>query len=138
MKALITGGNGFIGSNLIKRLLSEGHEVVSIDDLSTGLKEYEVNGCTYVYGYIENLMFWKGDTFDICYHLAALSRIQPSFDDPADTFRVNAGGCSVVAEWAPQDCPAHLPPPQNCWGSEQHFCLLLRCLFRSRDLCNLQ
>jgi UDP-glucose 4-epimerase len=100
MKALITGGNGFIGSNLIKRLLSEGHEVVSIDDLSTGLKEYEVNGCTYVYGDIENLMFWKGDTFDICYHLAALSRIQPSFDDPADTFRVNAGGCSVVAEWA--------------------------------------
>ena len=100
MKALITGGNGFIGSNLIKRLLSEGHEVVSIDDLSTGLKEYEVNGCTYVYGDIENLMFWKGDTFDICYHLAALSRIQPSFDDPSETFRVNAGGCSVVAEWA--------------------------------------
>ena len=100
MKILVTGGNGFIGSNLIKRLLSEGHEVVSIDDLSTGLKEYEIEGCTYVYGDIENLMYWKGETFDLCYHLAALSRIQPSFDDPAETFRVNAGGCSVVAEWA--------------------------------------
>lgn len=100
MKILVTGGNGFIGSNLIKRLLSEGHEVISIDDLSTGLKEYEIEGCTYVYGDIENLMYWKGESFDLCYHLAALSRIQPSFDDPAETFRVNAGGCSVVAEWA--------------------------------------
>lgn len=48
MKILVTGGNGFIGSNLIKKLLSEGHEVVSLDDLSTGLKEYEVEGCNYV------------------------------------------------------------------------------------------
>jgi len=103
MKILVTGGNGFIGSNLIKRLLKEGHDVVSLDDLSTGLKEYEVEGCNYVYGDIENLMYWRGDNYDLCYHLAALSRIQPSFDDPADTFRVNAGGCSVVAEWAKQN-----------------------------------
>ena len=34
MKILVTGGNGFIGSNLIKKLLKEGHEVVSLDDLS--------------------------------------------------------------------------------------------------------
>ena len=103
MKILVTGGNGFIGSNLIKKLLKEGHEVVSLDDLSTGLKEYEVEGCNYFYGDIENLLYWKGESFDLCYHLAALARIQPSFDDPADTFRVNAGGCSVVAEWAKQN-----------------------------------
>ena len=59
MKILVTGGNGFIGSNLIKKLLSEGHEVVSIDDLSTGLKEYEVDGCNYVYGDIEELLYWN-------------------------------------------------------------------------------
>ena len=47
MKILVTGGNGFIGSNLISRLMDEGHEVSSIDDLSTGLKEYEIDGCDY-------------------------------------------------------------------------------------------
>lgn len=92
MKILVTGGNGFIGSNLIKRLISEGHNVVSLDDLSTGLKEYEIEGCDYVYGDIEHILYWKGDKFDLCYHLAALSRIQPSFDDPMETFRVNSGG----------------------------------------------
>ena len=103
MKILVTGGNGFIGSNLIKKLLSEGHDVVSIDDLSTGLKEYEVDGCNYVYGDIESLLYWKGESFDLCYHLAALARIQPSFDDPMETFRVDTQGVLVVAEWARQN-----------------------------------
>lgn len=99
MKILITGGNGFIGVNLIKKLLNEGHTVVSIDDLSTGLREHEVEGCTYYYGDIQTLTYWKGDSFDICFHLAALSRIQPSFKDPVETFRVNSNGTQVVAEW---------------------------------------
>ena len=102
MKILVTGGNGFIGSNLITRLISEGHELVSIDDLSTGLKEYEVKGCTYKYLDIENVKL-MGDDFDICYHLAALSRIQPSFEDPTETFRVNTGGCQSVADWAKEN-----------------------------------
>ena len=38
MKTLVTGGAGFIGTNLIKRLLSDGHNVVSIDNYSTGKK----------------------------------------------------------------------------------------------------
>jgi UDP-glucose 4-epimerase len=103
MKILVTGGNGFIGSNLIKKLLKEGHEVVSLDDLSTGLKEYAVEGSNYVYGDIENLLYWKGESFDLCYHLAALARIQPSFDDPMETFRVDTQGVMVVAEWARQN-----------------------------------
>ena len=103
MKILVTGGNGFIGSNLIKKLVAEGHEVVSLDDLSTGLKEYEVDGCNYVYGDIENLLYWKGESFDLCYHLAALARIQPSFEDPMETFRVDTQGVMIVAEWARQN-----------------------------------
>ena len=39
MKCLVTGGAGFIGSNLTNRLIDDGHEVVVIDDLSTGKKE---------------------------------------------------------------------------------------------------
>jgi UDP-glucose 4-epimerase len=100
MKILVTGGAGFIGTNLIKRLLKEGHEVVSLDDYETGLQENEVEGATYVTGDIESLMYWKGEDFDLVYHLAALSRIQPSFEDPTECFRVNAQGSQVVAEWA--------------------------------------
>lgn len=99
-KILVTGGNGFIGSNLIQRLVDEGHTVVSLDNLSTGFKENEINGCRYVYGDVENALYLRGDDYDLCYHLAALSRIQPSFEDPSETFRVNTIGSQTVAEWA--------------------------------------
>ena len=100
MKILVTGGAGFIGTNLIKKLLSEGHKVVSLDDYETGTQENEVEGATYIMGDIDSLTYWKGEGFDLCYHLAALSRIQPSFEDPTETFRVNTQGSQVVAEWA--------------------------------------
>lgn len=100
MKILVTGGNGFIGINLIKRLLLEGHTVTSLDNLSTGLKEYEVDGCNYIYDDIEVLSNWDGTSFDLCFHLAALSRIQPSLKNPTETFRVNTAGCQSVADWA--------------------------------------
>ena len=44
MKILVTGGAGFVGTNLIKRLLLDGHKVVSLDNYSTGLKENEQEG----------------------------------------------------------------------------------------------
>jgi len=100
MKILVTGGAGFIGTNLIKRLLIEGHEVHSLDNYDSGLVENHIDGCNYVRGDIESVLYWKGDNFDLVYHLAALSRIQPSFEDPAETFRVNTIGTQCVAEFA--------------------------------------
>ena len=43
MKILVTGGAGFVGTNLIKRLVTNGHEVVSLDDYSTGTEDNHVN-----------------------------------------------------------------------------------------------
>ena len=100
MKILVTGGAGFIGTNLIKRLLNEGHEVHSLDNYDSGLIENEQEGCNYITGDIAQIEYIKGDSFDIVYHLAALSRIQPSFDDPTETFRVNVEGTRAVAEFA--------------------------------------
>jgi len=54
MKILVTGGAGFIGSNLIERLLKEGHTVVSLDNYDSGCKENEKEGCHYWSGDIEN------------------------------------------------------------------------------------
>ena len=47
MRCLVTGGAGFIGSHLIKRLVADGHKVVSIDNYCTGKTENEQIGCQY-------------------------------------------------------------------------------------------
>ncbi|HBU27576.1 TPA: hypothetical protein DEB00_00475 [Candidatus Uhrbacteria bacterium] len=99
MNILVTGGNGFIGHNLVKRLLVEGHFVASLDDLSSGMKENELSGASYIYKDIENIHELGGD-FDVVFHLAAHSRIQPTFLNPTEAFRVNVGGTEAVCEWA--------------------------------------
>jgi len=48
MKVLVTGGAGFVGTNLIKQLLEDGHTVISIDNYSTGLKSNHQEGCVYI------------------------------------------------------------------------------------------
>jgi len=99
MKILVTGGAGFIGSNLIKRLKDEGNRVVCLDDYSTGDRSTHIEGVKYINADIETIEYIKGE-YDICYHLAALSRIQPSFDNPTECFRVNVKGTQAVMEWA--------------------------------------
>ena len=91
MKFLVTGGVGFIGTNLIKVLLKDGHEVVSIDNYSTGKKENEQEGCKYFK--VDICDYKSFDNFiedaDLVFHLAALPRIQPSFKYPSITFKTN-------------------------------------------------
>ena len=100
MKILVTGGAGFIGTNLIERLVKEGHTVVSLDNYDSGLEENHITNVKYINADIETIEYIKGDDFDLCFHLAALSRIQPSFENPTDTFRVNVRGTEAVCEWA--------------------------------------
>ncbi len=100
MKIMVTGGAGFIGTNLIERLVKEGHEVVSIDNYDSGVVENHIDNVKYINADIETIEYIKGDDFDLCFHLAALSRIQPSFENPTDTFRVNVRGTEAVCEWA--------------------------------------
>ena len=96
---LVTGGAGFIGSNLIKRLLKEGHSVTSIDNYDSGLESNHHNSVIYKNDDIEKISFMP-QHFDTIYHLAALSRIQPSFENPEETFRVNVSGTQKVCEFA--------------------------------------
>ena len=96
---LVTGGAGFIGMNLIKVLIKNGHNVTSIDNYSTGKKSNEFNDARYIDDDIENIVKLNSE-FDTCFHLAAQSRVQPSFDNPRETFRVNVTGTMRVLEWA--------------------------------------
>ena len=101
MNILVTGGAGFVGTNLIKRLLKDGHNVVSIDNYSTGKEENHQEGCQYVKADIRDIVSY--DTFmenpDVVYHLAALPRIQPSFEYPALTLEVAILGTLNLLEW---------------------------------------
>ena len=102
MKILVTGALGFVGSNLCKRLISEGHSVYGLDNYEIGTKENEVEGVRYFPWDIEQIIYSNGTEIDIVFHLAALSRIQPSFEQPSETFRVNTAGTEAVCEWARQ------------------------------------
>ena len=84
MRTLVTGGAGFIGTNLIKRLLKDGHEVVSVDNYSTGKKENHQEGCRYWdfdLSESRNAVLERNE-YDIIYHIGALARIQPSIKEP--------------------------------------------------------
>ena len=101
MNIMVTGGAGFIGTNLIKRLLKDGHNVVSLDNYSTGKKENEQEGCKYYDVDIRDAVDF--DFFmekpDVIYHLAALPRIQPSFEFPALTMEIGMLGTMNILEW---------------------------------------
>ena len=68
MKVLVTGGAGFIGTNLIKKLISEGHDVHSLDNYDSGTIDNHVDGCNYHTGDIENIGLMDRD-FDKVFHL---------------------------------------------------------------------
>jgi UDP-glucose 4-epimerase len=96
MRCLVTGGAGFIGSNLVDRLIAKNVEVIVIDDESAtenskfywnkNAKNYKDDICNY--NNIEHLF----KNVDYVFHLAAQSRIQPSIVDPTKTLKVNCEG----------------------------------------------
>ena len=99
MKILVTGGAGFVGSNLIEAL-KDNHEVVSLDNYEIGSKENHVKGVTYLEADIVDIQNILINDFDLCFHLAGLSRIQPSFENPYNTFKSNTIGVQTVLDWA--------------------------------------
>ncbi len=103
MKSLVTGGLGFVGSNLVDMLVSMGDEVWVIDDISSESSslKYRNVSAKYIIDKVENIQEkLKGKSFDRIFHLAAKARIQPSFDNPTEYFNSNAYGTSELMEFA--------------------------------------
>jgi UDP-glucose 4-epimerase len=105
MKALVTGGAGFIGSHLVEKLLQGGHEVTVIDDLSTGsVKNLQSVRDNKRFGFVQDTVRNAGtmDTLikkcDVVYHLAAAVGVQLIVDEPVRTIETNIHGCEVILE----------------------------------------
>ena len=99
MKILITGGAGFVGTNLIISLKQKGHTLVSIDNYSIGQRNNHIEGVAYLDMDVNEIGSIQND-FDLIYHLAGLSRIQPSFENPSETFHANTSSTNAVLEFA--------------------------------------
>jgi UDP-glucose 4-epimerase len=105
MKTLVTGGLGFVGSNLVDMLIELGDEVWILDDLSSesssiSNKNFEANLIVGKVEEIKRLFDFQENGFDRIFHLGAKARIQPSFDNPTDYFNSNALGTSEVMGFA--------------------------------------
>lgn len=99
MKTLVTGGCGFIGGHLVDRLVSDGHEVTVIDDLSADNDQFYVTGGV-KYAHIsileDHLIDRYFDGVDYVFHCAADARIQPSIINPTHAVNVNVLGTLSV------------------------------------------
>ncbi len=100
--ALVTGGCGFVGYALSQKLIENGYDVDIVDNLSIGgeAKNPKVIGAHFLGGDIRAMENIKDKSYDYIFHLAALSRIQPSFEKPQQTFSVNVDGTKQVVEYA--------------------------------------
>ena len=122
MRILVTGGAGFLGSNLTVKLLKSGHEVLVIDNLSMGKLE-NLSACTGKPGYrfIEadvthsETFDQLDDNFDCIVHLAAFKI--PRYGKALDTLQINYRGTEMVLEYARKlSCKCVLASTSDVYG----------------------
>lgn len=110
-RVLITGGAGFIGAHLARRLLADGHEVTLADDFSRGVRDREFIEIARHAELIEADLTrpWTGPrlnrSYDAVYHLAAVVGVANVMTDPARTLRVGVACALRLADW----CRVHEP-----------------------------
>ncbi|HYI38106.1 MAG TPA: SDR family NAD(P)-dependent oxidoreductase, partial [Thermoleophilaceae bacterium] len=108
MRALVTGGSGFIGSNLVDALVARGDQVSVIDNLSTGRRE-NLDGAIANGAELHEVDVRDADevsavvakaTPEVIFHMAAQIDVRKSAADPMNDMQVNVGGTINVLEAA--------------------------------------
>ncbi len=102
---LVTGGAGFVGSNLCKRLVADGHHLISLDNYFTGSRDNHVEGVEYREGHTKDIAKLVTEDIDIIYHLGEYSRVAKSLEEPQLVWDMNTiGTLSVLEFWRAQKC----------------------------------
>ncbi|WP_405519768.1 UDP-glucose 4-epimerase GalE [Streptomyces canus] len=96
MKYLVTGGAGYVGSVVAQHLLEAGHEVVVLDNLSTGFREGVPAGAAFIEGDIRDAAKWLDSSFDGVLHFAAFSQVGESVVKPEKYWENNVGGTMAL------------------------------------------
>ncbi|MEU6523747.1 UDP-glucose 4-epimerase GalE [Streptomyces sp. NPDC046924] len=97
-KYLVTGGAGYVGSVVAQHLLEAGHEVVVLDDLSTGVREAVPAGASFIEGDIRGAATWLDASFDGVLHFAAFSQVGESVVRPEKYWENNVGGTMALLD----------------------------------------
>ena len=95
-KYLVTGGAGYVGSVVAQHLLEAGHEVVVLDNLTTGFREGVPAGATFVEGDIRDAAKWLDSSFDAVLHFAAFSQVGESVVKPEKYWDNNVAGTMAL------------------------------------------
>lgn len=99
-RALVTGGAGFIGSHLVRRLRDKGFYVISLDNYFSGSRDNHVAGVEYREGHTKDIERLVPETPDIIYHLGEYARVEQSVLEPDVVEDLNTvGTCAVIEYW---------------------------------------
>lgn len=96
---LVTGGAGFIGTHLVRRLVADGHSVISLDNYFTGSKENHVPGAEYREGHTKDIKTLIPESPDLIFHLGEYSRVERSLSEPEVVWDLNKDGTFAVLEF---------------------------------------
>ncbi len=99
LKILVTGGAGFIGSNLVERLVKTGHDVTSLDNYSSGNADNHIPGAKYIAGNTWNIFDLITFKPDIVFHLGEYSRIEQSLGEVDKVWQSNCIGTHEVIKF---------------------------------------
>jgi UDP-glucose 4-epimerase len=97
---LVTGGAGFVGTNLVLKLKSLNYNVIVIDNLSYGNQKNYIDGVSYIESHTKNIASLNLPKLDLIFHLGEYSKITPSYEEIDIVFDLNILGSFAVAEYA--------------------------------------